>query len=201
MQVRVPNRRWFFALGPAALTIWLLIGQEETVTPATDSINQQLPLAAQYEGFGRGISSVIYAENGLQAYTLNASEQRQFPNQLTELDQPHLQMYDGLSERWNISAASGRIRASSGGEILQLDLQDDVQITHLVSRNSEIRLQTDWLNIEPPSQTLFTSALVHVVGSGIEQTSAGMSADLSANQLNFNSNIQGRYYRAIDQAN
>ncbi|MDP3515853.1 MAG: LPS export ABC transporter periplasmic protein LptC [Pseudohongiella sp.] len=201
MQVRVPSRRWILALGPAALTIWLLIGQDDSIPPETDDIAQQLPLAAQYEGFGRGISSVIYAENGLQAYTLNASEQRQFPNQLTELDLPHLQMYDGLSERWNISAASGRIRASSGGEILQLDLQDDVQITHLVSQNSEIRLLTEWLNIEPPSQTLFTSAQVHVVGSGIEQTSAGMSADLSANRLNFNSNIQGRYYRAIDQAN
>ncbi len=198
MQVGLPNRRWFLALGPAALTIWLLTGQEENVTPETENLAQQLPLQAQYEGFGRGISSVIYAENGLQAYTLNASEQRQFPNQLTELDQPQLQMFDGLSERWNISAASGRIQASSGGDILLLDLEDKVEVLHKPSADNLIRLTTESMTIEPPTQTLFTSAPVVVVGKGINLTANGMFADLTSNLLNFNSDIQGRYYRARD---
>jgi LPS export ABC transporter protein LptC len=198
VQVGLPNRRWFLALGPAALTIWLLTGQEENVTPETENLAQQLPLQAQYEGFGRGISSVIYAENGLQAYTLNASEQRQFPNQLTELDQPQLQMFDGLSERWNISAASGRIQASSGGDILLLDLEDKVEVLHKPSADNLIRLTTESMTIEPPTQTLFTSAPVVVVGKGINLTANGMFADLTSNLLNFNSDIQGRYYRARD---
>ena len=198
MQVGLPNRRWFLALGPAALTIWLLTGREENVTPETENLAQQLPLQAQYEGFGRGISSVIYAENGLQAYTLNASEQRQFPNQLTELDQPQLQMFDGLSERWNISAASGRIQASSGGDILLLDLEDKVEVLHKPSADNLIRLTTESMTIEPPTQTLFTSAPVVVVGKGINLTANGMFADLTSNLLNFNSDIQGRYYRARD---
>lgn len=198
MQVGLPNRRWFLALGPAALTIWLLTGQEENVTPETENLAQQLPLQAQYEGFGRGISSVIYAENGLQAYTLNASEQRQFPNQLTELDQPQLQMFDGLSERWNISAASGRIQASSGGDILLLDLEDKVEVLHKPFADNLIRLTTESMTIEPPTQTLFTSAPVVVVGKGINLTANGMFADLTSNLLNFNSDIQGRYYRARD---
>lgn len=198
MQVRLPNRRWIFALGPAALTIWLLTGQDENVTPQTDNLAQQLPLQAQYEGFGRGISSVIYAENGLQAYTLNASEQRQFPNQLTELDLPLLQMFDGLSERWNISAASGRIHTSVGGDILLLDLEDNVEVLHQPSVDNLIRLTTESITIEPPTQTLFTSAPVDVVGNGIHLTANGMFADLTSNLLNFNSDIQGRYYRARD---
>jgi len=198
VQVGLPNRRWFLALGPAALTIWLLTGREENVTPETENLAQQLPLQAQYEGFGRGISSVIYAENGLQAYTLNASEQRQFPNQLTELDQPQLQMFDGLSERWNISAASGRIQASSGGDILLLDLEDKVEVLHKPSADNLIRLTTESMTIEPPTQTLFTSAPVVVVGKGINLTANGMFADLTSNLLNFNSDIQGRYYRARD---
>jgi LPS export ABC transporter protein LptC len=196
VQVGVPNRRWFLALGPAALTIWLLTGDEENVTPETENLAQQVPLQAQYEGFGRGISSVIYAENGLQAYTLNASEQRQFPNQLTELDQPQLQMFDGLSERWNISAASGRIQTSTGGDILLLDLEDNVEVLHQPSADNLIRLTTRSMTIEPPTQTLFTSAPVVVVGNGINLTANGMFADLTSNLLNFNSDIQGRYYRA-----
>lgn len=198
MQVRVPNRRWFLALGPAALTIWLLTGQEENIISETASPVQQLPVQEQYEGFGRGISSVIYAKNGLQAYTLNASEQRQFPNQLTELDQPQLQMFDGLSERWNISAASGKIRASTGGDILLLDLEDNVEVLHQPSADNLIRLTTSSMTIEPPTQTLFTSSPVEVVGNGIHLTANGMFADLTSNLLNFNSEIQGRYYRARD---
>lgn len=198
MLVRMPNRRWFFALVPAALTIWLLIGQDTGVTPASDNQTRQLPLQSQYEGFGRGISSVIYAEDGLQAYTLNASEQRQFPNQLTELDLPQLQMFDGLSERWNISATSGRIRASSSGDILLLDLEENVEVLHQPSVNNLIRLTTQSLTIEPPTQTLFTSAPVEVVSNGINLTANGLFADLTSNLLNFNSDIQGRYYRAPD---
>ena len=198
MQVRVPNRRWILALGPAALTIWLLTGSEESVSPEPDSTTGQLPLQAQYEGFGRGISSVIYAEDGMQAYTLNASEQRQFPDQLTELDLPQLQMFDGLSERWNISAASGRIQASSGGDILLLDLEDKVEVLHKPSADNLIRLTTRSMTIDPPTQTLFTSAPVVVVGNGINLTANGMFADLTSNLLNFNSDIQGRYHRARD---
>lgn len=198
MQVRVPNRRWFLALGPAALTIWLLTGQEENIISETANLVQQLPVQERYEGFGRGISSVIYAKNGLQAYTLNASEQRQFPNQLTELDQPQLQMFDGLSERWNISAASGKIRTSTGGDILLLDLEDNVEVLHQPSADNLIRLTTSSMTIEPPTQTLFTSFPVEVVGNGIHLTANGMFADLTSNLLNFNSEIQGRYYRARD---
>jgi LPS export ABC transporter protein LptC len=198
VQVRVPGRRWMLALGPAALTIWLLTGSEESVSPEPDSTTGQLPLQAQYEGFGRGISSVIFAEDGMQAYTLNASEQRQFPDQLTELDLPQLQMFDGLSERWNISAASGRIRTSMGGDILLLDLEDNVEVLHQPSVDNLIRLTTESITLEPPTRTLYTSAPVEVVGNGIHLIANGMFADLTTNLLNFNSDIQGRYYRAPD---
>lgn len=198
MQVKLPNKRWILALGPAVLIMWLLSGSDDSSVPEPEQTTRLLPGQEQYEGFGRGISSVIYDVNGFQAYTLNASEQRQFPNQLTELDLPHVQMFDGRSERWNISAASGRIRTTAGGEILQLDLEDAVEVLHQPSTDNLIRLTTERMTIEPPTQTLFTSAQVHVVGNGIDLTARGMFADLTTNLLNFNSDIQGRYYRARD---
>jgi hypothetical protein len=39
---------------------------------------------------------------------------------------------------------------------------------------------------------------VEVVGNGVNLTANGMFADLTSNLLNFNSEIQGRYYRARD---
>jgi LPS export ABC transporter protein LptC len=198
MQVKVPNRRWFLALGPAILIMWLLSGSNDVSVPESTQTSTLLPGQEPYEGFGRGIRSVIYDENGFLAYTLNAAVQRQYPNQLTELELPHLQMFDGRSELWNISAASGRIRASAGGDILQLDLEDSVEVVHQPSADAEIRLTTRWLSIEPPTRTLHTTAPVQVNGSGIDQSAVGMFADLNVNQLNFNSSIQGRYYRARD---
>jgi LPS export ABC transporter protein LptC len=108
-----------------------------------------------------------------------------------------MQMFDGRSELWNISAASGRIRTSTGGDILQLDLEDSVEVVHQPSADAEIRLTTSWLSIEPPTRTLYTTAPVQVNGSGIDLTAVGMFADLNVNLLNFNSSIQGRY-RARD---
>lgn len=198
MQVKVLNRRWFLALGPAILIMWLLSGSNDVSVPEPAQTSTLLPGQEPYEGFGRSIRSMIYDENGYLAYTLNAAVQRQYPNQLTELELPHMQMFDGRSERWNISAASGRIRTSAGGDILQLDLEDAVEVVHQPAGDAEIRLTTSWLSIEPPTRTLYTTAPVQVSGSGIDQSAIGMFADLNVNQLNFNSSVQGRYYRARD---
>lgn len=198
MRAKLLNKRWIFALGPAVLIVWQLSINDDSTVPEDEQTTQLLPGQEQYEGFGRGIRSVIYDVNGLQAYTLIAAEQRQFPNQLTELDLPQVQMFDGRSELWNISSASGRIRTSAAGDILQLDLEAEVEVLHQPATDNLIRLTTDRMSIEPPTQTLFTTAPVQVVGNGIALTARGMFADLSINLLNFNSDIQGRYYRARD---
>jgi len=196
--LNVINKRWFLALGPAVLIMWLLSDSSDVSMPEQEDISELLPGQAVYEGFGRSIRSMVYDKNGYLAYTLNAAVQRQYPNQITDLELPHMQMFDGRSELWNISAASGRIRTSAGGDILQLDLEDAVEVVHQPSADAEIRLTTQWLSIDPPTRTLHTTAQVEVSGNGINQTAVGMFADLNLNQVNFNSSIQGRYYRARD---
>jgi LPS export ABC transporter protein LptC len=79
-----------------------------------------------------------------------------------------------------------------------LDLEENVEVLHQPSADNLIRLTTRSMTIEPPTQTLFTSAPVKVVGNGVNLTANGMFADLTSNLLNFNSEIQGRYYRARD---
>lgn len=186
--------KWLLALIPAILIAWLLTGRTG-VSPLEEAAVSVLDPESAYEGFGRGIRSVIYDDNGLMAYTLSASQQRLFPGQVTELTEPVMQMFDGSQERWNISAASGRIRATSGGDILELNLTDAVQILHRSEDNSNVRLTSSRLTVEPPTQTMFTEARVRVTGNGLEQTSQGMHADLSVDTITFLSDIQGRYYR------
>ncbi|HDZ10453.1 LPS export ABC transporter periplasmic protein LptC [Pseudohongiella sp.] len=187
--------RWLLALIPAILIAWLLT-ERTGVSPVEEAgVSTELNPETGYEGFGRGIRSVIYDANGQMAYTLSASQQRVFPGQVTELTAPVMQMFEGNRERWNISAASGRIRATSGGDILELNLTDAVQILHRSEDNSNVRLTSNRLTVEPPTQTMFTDARVRVTGKGLEQTSQGMHADLSVDTITFLSDIQGRYYR------
>ncbi len=187
--------RWLLALIPAILIAWLLT-ERTGVAPVEDgSLGSVSDPETDYDGFGRGIRSVIYDENGQMAYTLSASQQRLFPGQVTELTEPVMQMFEGSRERWNISAASGRIQATSGGDIVELILNDAVQILHRTEGNSNVRLTSSRLTVEPPTQTMFTDARVRVTGNGLEQTSQGMHADLSVDTITFLSDIQGRYYR------
>lgn len=187
--------RWLLALIPAILIAWLLT-ERTGVSPAEDAGLGVVPdPETAYDGFGRGIRSIIYDENGQMAYMLSASQQRLFPGQVTELTEPVMQMFEGNRERWNISAASGRIQATSGGDIVELNLTDAVQILHRTEGNNNVRLTSDRLTVEPPTQTMFTDARVRVTGDGLEQTSQGMRADLSIDTITFLSDIQGRYYR------
>lgn len=192
--MNLPNKRWFFALIPAVITAWWLVDRLGVAPPppASDTI---LAPEESYEGFGRHVRTDIYDVNGMRIYTLTAVEQRLFPGQITDLDQPLLLAFEEDRERWNISANSGRIRATSGGDIQQLDLQHNVEVRHELSSDDTITLRTDWLTLQPPQQNLYTDAMVHVYGDGIDQTSQGMRADLSINRLEFLSDIQGRYYR------
>lgn len=187
--------RWLLALIPAILIAWLLTGRTGVSPPADEPLTVLDPANA-YDGFGRGIRSVIYDENGLMAYTLSASEQKLFPGQITELEAPVMQMFEGDQERWNISAASGRIRATTGGDIQELNLNDAVQILHRSARNDIMRLTSPWLTVEPMTQTMHTDARVRVTGNGLEHTAQGMRADMNIETITFLSDIQGRYYRA-----
>lgn len=193
-----PNRTWFLALVPAVAIAWLLT-ERLGVSPEQPGSDSILPPEASYEAFGRGIRSVIYDEEGFIAYTLTAREQLTFPGQITELDTPLMQMFEANAERWNISAASGRIQASAGGDIQQLDLNDAVQLLHQPSPGQRIQLTTAWLVIEPPSQTMYTDARVRISGIGVEHTAQGLRADMGLSTLSFMSDIQGRYYRGIEQ--
>jgi LPS export ABC transporter protein LptC len=193
-----PNRTWTLALVPAVAIGWLLM-ERLGVSPEQPDSNNVSPPEASYEAFGRGIRSVIYDEEGFIAYTLTAREQWTFPGQITVLDTPLVQMFEANAERWNISAASGRIQASARGDIQQLDLNDAVQLLHQPSPGQHIRLTTEWLVIEPPSQTMYTDARVRISGIGIEQTAQGLRADMGLSTLSFISDIQGRYYRDSDQ--
>lgn len=194
----LPGKGWLLALAPAVIVAWLMT--DRLGAPAPDAPDELLliPVGERYEGFGRGIRSAIYGEDGLLAYSLSAEAQRLYPDQLTELDAPLIRMYEENQERWNISAISGRIQASSGGDIRQIDLNEAVQVRHQLTEDDTVNLTTDWLIVQPEQSRLYTDAVVNVSGLRIEQTAVGLTADFSLDSLEFLSDVQGRFFRATD---
>lgn len=186
-------RNWLLALAPAVIIAWVITGRLGVSTP--DQPDTPLTIAGQtpYEAFGRGIRSSIYDTDGALTYVISAESQRMYPNQVSELDVPIIRMFETNQERWNISALSGRIRATSGGSIQQLELERGVQIRHELSGTDSVRLTTDWIVVDADSQRLHTDAAVNVSGSSITQQAVGMRADLSSDSLEFLSNVNGRF--------
>lgn len=186
-------RNWLLALAPAVIIAWAITGRLGVSTPDEPDTAQTVAGETPYEAFGRGIRSNIFDANGALTYVISAESQRMYPNQLSELDIPIIRMYEANQERWNISALSGRIRATSGGSIQQLELEQGVQIRHELSGTDSVRLTTDWIIVNADTQRLHTDAVVNVSGSSITQQAVGMRADLSSDSLEFLSNVNGRF--------
>ncbi|WP_058022406.1 LPS export ABC transporter periplasmic protein LptC [Pseudohongiella spirulinae] len=186
-------RNWLLALAPAVIIAWVITGRLGVST--TDEPDTPMEIAGQtpYEAFGRGIRSHIFDASGELTYEISAESQRMYPDQVSELDIPIIRMYEANQERWNISALSGRIRATSGGSIQQLELEQGVQIRHELNGTDSVRLTTDWIVVDADTQRLHTDAVVNVSGSSITQQAVGMRADLSSDSLEFLSNVNGRF--------
>jgi LPS export ABC transporter protein LptC len=194
----LPARGWLLTLVPAIVIAWLITGRMDNAAVQSQSGPTQLPAGARYEGFGTGIRSRVFDESGNLLYTIGAAAQRLFPEQLTELDQPVVQMYVEDQQRWHISAVSGRIRASSGGDVQQLELSESVRIVHTPELRESVQLDTTWLTIEPDARRLFTDTALRVSGERIEQNAVGLRADFSLNSLEFVSNVEGRLTRITE---
>jgi LPS export ABC transporter protein LptC len=194
----LPARGWLLTLVPAIIIAWLMTGQLDNPSEQAQPSLTQLPPGARYEGFGTGIRSRVFDQTGNLLYTIQAEAQRLFPAQLTELDQPVVRMYEEDQQRWHISAVSGRIRASSGGDVQRMDLTDNVRIVHTPDLRESVQLDTEWLIIEPAARRLHTDAAVHVSGDRIEQRALGLKADFSLSSLEFVSNVEGRLNRITE---
>ncbi|MDH7944610.1 LPS export ABC transporter periplasmic protein LptC [Pseudohongiella sp. SYSU M77423] len=184
---------WLVALAPAVLLAWLMTGDLDVSNPDQSSSQVQLPSGEQYEGFGRDIHSRVYNDSGELEYTIGAEAQRLYTDEVTELDYPMIRMFQQGQERWNISAVSGRIRASSGGDIQELELRDSVQVRHQMGADDAIQVQTAWLIVEPQAERLYTDAQVLINGNRIEQRSMGLRANFSLDSLEFLSDVEGRF--------
>ena len=94
------------------------------------------------------------------------------------------------NETWNLRSDRGQVRAD--GDDVQLN--GNVVVTGPApGSGAPLRLATDNLRINTPTEFIETQAPVKVTWSGHELTSRGMEADLKAGTLRLESEVHGEF--------
>jgi len=167
------------------------------VTMDDSSPNSGAPLELDYDGYSEGINTVLYDSNGNINYTLRASRQYHYKDQSSRLDEPYIRLFKDGSSYWNIVAESGHIAGEStdsvAGNINSIDLSGDVEVYSLDEHGNRTVLSTQFLTINPESETMETDLPVDMVTTTIKQSGIGMFANLQRDEIQFFSNNTGRY--------
>lgn len=150
-----------------------------------------------YDGYSEGINTVLYDTSGNINYTLRASRQYHYKDQSSRLDEPYIRLFKDGSSHWNIVANTGHISGNStgslAGNINSIDLSGDVEVYSLDEHGNRTVLSTQFLTINPESETMETDLPVDMVTTTINQSGVGMFANLQRDEIQFFSNNTGHY--------
>ena len=186
-------QRLYLLLIPAVIAIALFLGYVST--NSQDESDLEIT-RLNYDAYSEGINSVLYDETGNISYTLQASRQIHFNNDVTELESPLINLFQQGKSSWKLLADSGRISASSAGPdgARQLiDLIGNVEVHNLDEFGNRLVISTEFLSLDLDANSLETEEAVKVVTDYIVQTSIGMYADLNQEIILLKKDIRGIY--------
>ena len=149
------------------------------------------------EAYSEGINSILYDQNGEISYTLRADNQVHFKDGNTKIERPLIRLFRDKAARWNIVAREGKlvpsITSSSSLEKKSLELIGNVELLGLDKFGNRIFITTEFLEIDPVSETLITDHRVEYETTNIQHSSIGMSANLQDEEIIFDKNVRGFY--------
>lgn len=185
----------FLVAAAAAIALYSTLSGWETLEE--NSPISAAPLELDYDGYSEGINTVLYDSNGKINYTLRASRQYHYKDQSSRLDEPFIRLFKDGSTHWNIVANTGHIAGvsadSGAGHFNSIDLTGSVEVYSLDEYGNRTVLSTEFLTINPESETMETDLPVDMVTTTIKQSGIGMFANLQRDEIQFFSNNTGRY--------
>lgn len=203
-----------------AIALFLGISSYQQLAEVTDAETGNQ--AIDFDAYAEGIDSVLYDLQGNVEYTLQAERQRHYKNDVTELEQPFIQLYERGQPDWNIAANQGRILANdkrntanialdsgmtnsdpqrpaattsmdSRQDIDTIELTGAVAVYSIDEYNNRTILNTEFLILDPDTETMATDLPVQLESESLTQTALGMFADLKADEMYFHQRLQGQY--------
>ena len=178
--------------GIIAITLFIGINSFDTQTYEVDTRITNL----NFNAYSEGINTALYDAEGNINYTLQADRQVHYNDDSTELEQPLIRVHQGRDLRWNIAANSGKILASkTTGDrpFKRIELNGDVQVTNLDEFGNRTVISTEFLTLNTKLEILETDQKLSIMTSALQQSSVGMVARLRTDEINFLSEIRGRY--------
>lgn len=169
----------------AALSWWL---QRSVVTESESSVDQ---VRHEPDYYMENFESTSLDEMGRPAYQLDAENMLHFPDDdSATLEKPHLIVFRGEEEFWDIRAESGLV-LNKGESVI---LQGDVIILRVRPGDEEaLQVYTSDLTVRPDEKYVETDAEVTIKdGQGVTRA-VGMWADLNQRRVELLSNVRGTY--------
>tara|TARA_B100000315_G_scaffold187956_1_gene177643 strand:+ start:222 stop:809 length:588 start_codon:yes stop_codon:yes gene_type:complete len=186
---------------PSVFAIVLFAGISSLVSIGNDSESQEKLILLDYDAYSEGINTVLYEADGSINYTLQAVSQVHFNDDRTELEEPYIRLFQQGESRWNIMADSGRISAvSNESDAVShiIELLGGVEVYSLDEYGNRTVLTTEFLSLDPLLETLETDQFITLVTTNLQQTSTGMFADLTMDEIVFHHDNRGSYEKISD---
>jgi len=180
--------------GLIAIALFTGISTFESVSTRTEVGLELLEL--DFNAYSEGINTVLYDSQGNINYTLNATKQIHYNDDTTELEKPFIRLFRDGASHWNIVANSGKIFSTDGiseESVQSIDLSGSVEVYSLDEFGNKMVLSTDFLSVDPQLETLQTDHPVTFVTETMRQSSIGMFADLTIDEIIFHEDVRGFY--------
>ncbi len=185
---------FFLVTALTAILLYYGLGTYSVVTE--EEPDQSLAATLNYDGYSEGINTVLFDEDGVISYTLQAERQYHFKDSSSDLDQPFIRLFRDGETHWNIVADSGKIAATEelqNSEIGTIELSGEVEVYSFDEYGNRTVLTTEYLAIDTTAETMETDRPVKMVTTNIEQNAIGLFADLNRDELLFIEDSIGRY--------
>jgi lipopolysaccharide export system protein LptC len=171
----------------AAALSWWLLQHDQPADPAAVTGAQRI---VDYYVVGLDVTRMTPA--GLPAHRLRAQSLHHFSSdETTELDQPHLTVFQADAPPWEVGAEQARM--SADGSLLLL--KGDVLIERAAGGTTRpIRMQTPELRVKPREDYAETDEKVRVVSNADRLDAVGMQAWFRPpSRIRFLSQVKGHY--------
>ena len=176
-----------------AIVLFIVISSYEGLSSLSDK-DQDIPIAnLDFETYSEGINTILYDIDGYIDYTLHAKTQTQFDDDLIEIEEPFIKLYQNGESYWNIVANSGRILPNNQYKERILELSGDVEIFGIDDYGNRTKISTEYLMVDPNREILETDRQVQFIAPTLRQSSLGMYANLKTDEIIFHYKIRGSY--------
>ena len=184
-------KRSYWLIVAIAVGLVVLAAREDLDSPPPKSLAPELELEPDFYMEGADISQ--FNELGQLRYRMRAERVAHYPaRNITELDAPHLTLFEQQATPWEVSSKEGTIHHETGpenGSHEVVELNHDVKLQRHSGAGEFMEVTTSMLTLYPDRKYAETDEAVMIESHTGRTTAHGLSADLEAGLLTLYSDV------------